>query len=107
MLIANEQLIITGTSVLGIFISRKNKLIKKFYIQNTYINICRIILTIFAFKILMQILRTLLIQWVDAFGYVYIWSTLCVLFGVLAMKKFKFNKKLFWNSWFLLLFGFF
>ena len=27
-----------------------------------------------------------------AFGYVYIWSTVCAVFGVLAMNKFKFNK---------------
>ena len=93
------MLIITGTSVLGIFISRKNKLIKNFT-SKTPTLIFVIILTIFAFFFTYANTKDIAYSVGGAFGYVYIWSTLCALFGVLAMNKFKFNKKEFWNSWF-------
>ena len=99
MLIVGVVLIITGTSVLGIFISRKNKLIKNFT-SKTPTLIFVIILTIFAFFFTYANTKDIAYSVGGAFGYVYIWSTLCALFGVLAMNKFKFNKKEFWTSWF-------
>ena len=92
MLIVGVVLIITGTSVLGIFISRKNKLIKNFT-SKTPTLIFVIILTIFAFFFTYANTKDIAYSVGGAFGYVYIWSTLCALFGVLAMNKFKFNKK--------------
>ena len=99
MLIVGVVLIMTGTSVLGIFISRKNKLIKNFT-SKTPTLIFVIILTIFAFFFTYASTKDIAYSVGGAFGYVYIWSTVCAVFGVLAMNKFKFNKKEFWTSWF-------
>ena len=81
------------------FYFKKNKLIKNFT-SKTPTLIFVIILTIFAFFFTYANTKDIAYSVGGAFGYVYIWSTLCALFGVLAMNKFKFNKKEFWNSWF-------
>ena len=100
MLIVGVVLIMTGTSVLGIFISRKNKLTKNFT-SKTPTLIFVIILTIFAFFFTYASTKDIAYSVGGAFGYVYIWSTLSAILGVLFMNKFKFNKKEFWTSWFI------
>ena len=99
MLIVGVVLIMTGTSVLGIFISRKNKLIKNFT-SKTPTLIFVIILTIFAFFFTYARTKDIAYSVGGAFGYVFIWSVPCAVLGILFMNKFKLNKKEFWTSWF-------
>ena len=80
MLIVGVVLIITGTSVFGIFISRKNKLLKNFT-SKTPTLIFVIILTIFAFFFTYANTKDIAYSVGGAFGYVYIWSTLVLCLG--------------------------
>jgi len=100
ILIVGVVLIMTGSSMLGIFISRKKKSIKNFT-SKTPTLVFLITLTIFAFFFTYASTKDIAYSVGGAFGYVYIWSTLSAILGVLFMNKFKFNKKEFWTSWFI------
>ena len=76
MPIVGVVLIITGTSVLN-FYFKKNKLIKNF---TSSCNNIVIILTIFAFSYANT--KDIAYSVGGAFGYVYIWSLLCSVWGV-------------------------
>ena len=92
-------LIMTGTSTLGIFLSRKNKTIKNSTSKIPTL-VFVTILSIFAFFFTYAESKDIAYSIGSTLGYVYIWSVPCAVLGILFMNKFKFIKKEFWTSWF-------
>jgi hypothetical protein len=92
-------LLLSGTSALGIFITRKNKTIKNFTSKTPTI-IFLIVITVFAFFFSYAETGRITYSISHTFGYVYIFSWPSAILGVLFMNKFKFKKDDFWVSWF-------
>ena len=92
-------LLLSGTSALGIFISRKNKTIKNFTSKTPTILFLTVI-TVFAFFFSFAETGKIVYSISHTFGYVYIFSWPSAIIGVLLMNKFKFKKNDFWVSWF-------
>jgi len=92
-------LVIVGISCLGIFLSRKNKIIKN-YTSKSQLILFLVILTIFVFFWSLKNEGDMAYSIGFTIGYVYLFSIPCTFLSVFIMNKFKYNKKEFWNSWF-------
>ena len=91
--------IIVGISCLGIFFTRKYKIIKK-HTSKAQLILFLVILTIFVF--FWNLKEDGDVAYAIGFtaGYVYLFTIPCAFLAVFIMNKFKNNKKEFWNSWF-------